>query len=708
MGLRPHLLLLLGLAACTPGEAPREGVLPPGTSLLLVTLDTTRADRLGCYGHGAARTPNLDRLASRGTRFDRAYAHVPLTLPTHASLLTGTLPPEHGLHDNGRAALGPELTTLAELYAGRGHRTAAFVSAAALDRSFGLARGFEVYDDRLEAPGGAAGRALDRPAGSVVDAALAWLSEAPEQPFFLWVHFYDPHADYSPPADFTLPDAYDGELSYVDAELGRLLAWLESRRLDAQTLVVAVADHGESLGEKGEPTHASLIYEGTQRIPLLVTLPGVLPEGAVTDGLVQQADLLPTLLELHGWAPPEGVSGTSFAPLLLGGEHAGRPVWLESEYAALNFGWAPLRGIVSGQWKLIDAPRPELYDLSADPGEAHDLASERPEVVARLQAELAELASELRPRATAQAGEDPELARRLSGLGYAQGAGGTEEGSSTVNPADHVDVLADYHAAIGFLNHGEYDRMIAPLERAVERFPDSAGFRTQLGDAYRRVEREARAREQLERALELDDRYEAAWFYLAELDRSSGNAEAARAGLERVLELRPAYLPARESLAALDLAAGDAAAALAQHELLVEADGTDPLRWLTLADVAAAAGASRRRAEALARAATLAPGDALVQRLYAWSLATTPVEELRDGPRALELARADVTRTERREPTALLVLAAALAETGESAAALEAIDEALALARELRVEPLVEELELHRGVLEAGRALREG
>jgi choline-sulfatase len=706
MGPRPLLpLLLLGLVACAPGPPEPEALLAADTSLLLVTLDTTRADRLGCYGHADARTPNLDRLATRGARFERAYAHVPLTLPTHASLLTGTLPPEHGLHDNGRAALGPELTTMAELFAARGHRTGAFVSAAALDRSFGLDRGFEVYDDRLEADGA---RALDRPADAVVDAAVAWLAEAPEAPFFLWVHFYDPHAEYAPPPDFALPDPYDGELAHVDAEVGRLLSWLESRRLDARTLVVVVADHGESLGEKGEPTHASLIYDGTQRIPLLVALPGVLPGGVVVDDLVQQADLLPTVLELYGWAPPEGVSGASFAPLLRGGVREERPVWIESEYAALNFGWSPLRGLVSGRWKLIDGPRPELYDLEDDPGETRDLAAQRPEVVERLRGELAALAAELRPRATAGAGGDPDLARRLSGLGYAQGGDAAPGEGAAVNPVDHVDVLADYHAAIGFQNRGEYARMVAPLERAVARFPDSVGFRTQLGDAHRRLGRAAEARAELEAALALDPTYEAALFYLAELDRAEGDGAAARAGFLRVLELRPAYLPAREALAALDLAAGDAAAALAGHERLVADDGDDPRRWLALADVAAAAGAPRRRAEALARAAALAPEDPLLGRLHAWSLATTPVDELRDGARALALARADVERTRRAEPTALLVLAAALAETGAAEEALSALEEAAALARAGGDAALLEELERHREALATGRPLREG
>ena len=260
----PAALLGLALGACGAEGAGEVDPGPTGdpTNLLLVTLDTTRADRLGSYGHGAAHTPHLDGLAAGGTRFDRAYAHVPLTLPTHASLLTGTFPPEHGLHDNGRRALGTDLVTLGEVFQERGYRTGAFVSAIALDSSFGLDRGFDLYDDHLGEPPPGQTRVLDRPGGDAVDGALAWLAGG-TGPFFLWVHFYDPHAEYRPPADFRMDDPYDGEIAYMDSQIGRLLGWLEAQRLVEDTLVAVIADHGESLGEKGEHTHGALIYEGS-------------------------------------------------------------------------------------------------------------------------------------------------------------------------------------------------------------------------------------------------------------------------------------------------------------------------------------------------------------------------------------------------------------------------------------------------------------
>jgi len=699
--------LLLVAASCTPAPDAGEGALAAGTNLLLITLDTTRADRLGCYGHAAARTPNLDALAARGVRFDRAYAHVPLTLPTHASLLTGTLPPEHGIHDNGRTALGAELTTLAEVYAARGYRTGAFVSAIALDASFGLNRGFDVYDDDLGGAEPAGQRQLDRPAAAAVDAALAWLAADTLQPFFAWVHVYDPHAEYAPPAEFALPDAYDGELAYVDAQIGRLFAWLESERLVERTLVVVVADHGESLGEKGEHTHASLIYDGTQRIPLIVALPEGHSAGTVCAGPVQQADLFPTLMELHDWASPGQVSGRSFAPLLHGGTREDRAIWIESEYAALNFGWSPLHGVVSGPWKYIEAPTPELYDLLEDPAERNDLAAERPEVVARLASELADLRASLRAFEAPSAGSNGALSRELASLGYVQGVASPGSSASDVNPVEHIEVLELYHEAIGLLNRGEYERMIPLLERVVTEFPNAAGFRTQLGDAYRRTGRADEARTELERAIELDPGYDPAHFYLGELERSAGDPAAARSRYERVLELRAEYVPAREALAQLSLAAGDVEAALKEYERIAELDANAPRFRLVIADLALALEQPVRRAEALRAAAALAPDDVALQNLAAWSWATTPVAELRDGERALALARTCVERTDRADPTTLLVLAAALAETGEFERATATLDEALELARDPQLAAFAQELALYREQLEQRLPLRE-
>lgn len=695
-------LLLLGCGGADPDGASEVA----GANVLFVTLDTTRADRIGAYGHAAARTPQLDALAAAGARFERAYAHVPLTLPTHASLFTGTFPPEHGIHDNGRRALGPGLVTLAEVFAQRGYRTAAFVSAIALDGSFGLDRGFELYDDDMGRPAPGLVRVLDRPGSEVVDGALAWLA-AGEGPFFLWAHFYDPHAEYRPPADFAMADPYDGELSYVDSQVGRLLGWLEAERLREETLVLVVADHGESLGEKGEHTHGALIYEGTQRIPLLVVHPGQIEPGLRVEALVQQADVFPTLMELFDWPLPEQVSGTSFAPALRGEPLEERAAYLESEYGALNFGWSSLRGLVRGPWKYVQAPTPELYDVLADPGETRDLAAERPEVVAELEGELRALLASMRSYAAGALELRPGMAADLTALGYVQGTAPVEVAASDVNPIERIETLERYHAAIGFANRGEFERMLEPLEQVVADCPDGAGFRTLLGDTYRRLRRFGEAREQLDAALELDPRYDPALFYLGALHEVQDEVEPALAAYRANLALRPEYVPAREAVARLLAGREDHAGALAEYEEIVRLDPNQARHWLVRADLERRLGRPERRVQALARAAQLAPDDSSIQNDYAWVLCTSAQDDLRDGARALELARRMVAATERADPDLLDTLAVALAETGEFGQAREVAGEALAKARAAAATELVRAIEDHLAHFERGEPIRE-
>lgn len=707
----PLLAALLGLAlgACGTEEAGEIGSSPTEdpTNLLLITLDTTRADRLGSYGHGAAHTLHMDGLAAGGARFERAYAHVPLTLPTHASLLTGTFPPEHGLHDNGRRALGTDLVTLAEVFRERGYRTGAFVSAIALDSSFGLDRGFDVYDDHLGEPPPGQTRVLDRPGGDAVDGALAWLAGGTE-PFFLWVHFYDPHAEYRPPADFRMDDPYDGEIAYMDSQIGRLLGWLEAQRIVEDTLVAVIADHGESLGEKGEHTHGALIYEGTQRIPWILSQPGRIPAGLRLNALVQQVDLMPSLLEMYDWPPVEQVSGRSFAPLLRGEEIAPAPVYLESEYSALNFGWSSLRGIVRGRWKLIAAPQPELYDLLADPGESRDLAAERPELVRELSAELDALLRSMRRYGSAAAQLGEGMSGGLAALGYAQGTAPATEQGSTVNPMHKIEVLELYHAAIGYGNRGLFEQMLEPLERVVAEVPDGAGFRTLLGDTYRRVGRYQEARVELDAALELDPDYDPAHFYSGALHETLGEIEPGIAAYRRNIALRPSYVPAREGAARLFAASGDPGAALREYEEVLRLEPELPRHRLACARLEWDLERPAAWLAALREAARLAPEDAGVQNSLAWALATAPGDEQRDGAAALALASRLASATERRQLDVLVSLAAAEAETGDFEAATETLREAIGKATTLDQPEVLESWGELLSELEAGRAIRAG
>jgi len=409
------LLLPLALLACAEPERVER--------VVLVSIDTLRADHVGCYGAEAAETPTLDALAARGVRFETAISPAPLTLTSHATLFTGLDPPRHGARHNGYFSLRDEIPTLAEAMHGGGFATAAFVSAFVLDARFGLARGFDLYDDRIGLYGS---RRLvvgveSRPANVTVDAALSWLDTAPPR-FLLWLHLFDPHAEYEPPEPYATRfrgRLYDGEVAFADAELGRLLARIDEKWGARGTLVLATSDHGESLGEHGEPTHSLGVYDATQRVPLLLAGPG-LPRGRVLhEPLARLADVTPTLLALAGLPALEGIDGESLLPAL-GPGAAPRSAWVETLAPQLDFGWSPLLGVRTATHKYVRAPRPELYDLLTDPGERMNRAEQEPRLVAELDAFVtARAAGSIAP---AQRTVTAEERARLEALGYAVSA----------------------------------------------------------------------------------------------------------------------------------------------------------------------------------------------------------------------------------------------------------------------------------------------
>jgi arylsulfatase A-like enzyme/Flp pilus assembly protein TadD len=406
--------LLLACDAGGSGEAVER--------VVLVSFDTLRADHVGCYGAEGAETPALDRLAAEGARFETVISPAPLTLPSHATLLSGRDPPEHGVRHNGLFRLPADVPTLAEQLRAGGFATAAFVSAFVLDGRFGLDRGFDLYDDRLGlvtlAEAGPTG--AQRRGDKTVDAALAWLEQAPAR-FFLWVHLYDPHADYAPPAPFAERFAarpYDGEIAFADAQLARLRAALDARWAGG-SLWIASADHGESLGEHGEPTHSYGVYEATQRVPLLIAGPGV-PHGRVVAGVAALADVAPTLLDLAGLSPLPGASGRSLAAALApGAALPERAAWVETLATQLDMYWSPLLGVRTAQHKYVRAPEPELYDLTADPGELENRAAAEPARVAELDRLVAE--REAGRPVVPSFTPDAEERARLEALGYLRG-----------------------------------------------------------------------------------------------------------------------------------------------------------------------------------------------------------------------------------------------------------------------------------------------
>jgi arylsulfatase A-like enzyme/Flp pilus assembly protein TadD len=463
---RVHLGVLLGLAIGLVCSCGGPAFVPP-ERVLLLSIDTLRADHVGCYGASNAHTPNLDAIAAQGVRFEVALSPVPLTLPAHASLLTGLEPPAHGVRHNSIHRLGAELPTLAERMRDAGYATAAFVGAVVLDRRFGLDRGFDVYDDHTSGRVSASTGYGERTADEVVEATLAWLEAAPDR-FFLWVHFYDPHMGYEPPAGFAsafASDPYAGEIAFVDAEIGRLLRAIRARWGEQKLLVVATSDHGESLGEHGEATHSYTIYEATQRIPLLLSGPG-LRAGGVAPGPASLLDVAPAILSWVGAQPLPEAAGRDLRELLGRDELDRRSLYMETVATQLDFGWSALLGVRSGRFKYIRAPRPELYDLALDPGEIRNRVGEEPALAAELDALLERhLAG---PRRTAPAVELPEEDRaHLRSLGYL-----VPEGTEDVvtlgrvggtDPKDAMGVLRELTLAQADLLQGRPEQAVARL-----------------------------------------------------------------------------------------------------------------------------------------------------------------------------------------------------------------------------------------------------
>lgn len=635
--------LASGAIAVAGGCRRPEPQLPaaPGMSVLLISLDTTRADRLGCYGYAAAQTPNIDQLAAEGTLFEQCTTSVPGTLPAHTSLLTGLYPFAHGVRLNGSYRLDESYQTLAEAMRSAGYRTFARVAAMVLNREFGLDQGFEVYQD-VRAPVSTRRRTgpAELPAGTISDAAIGWLRAHRSDRFFLFVHYFDPHHPYEPPEPFraSIPDPYDGEIAYTDSQVGRLLAALRELEREADTLVVLTADHGEGLGEHREPTHGFYLYDSTLHVPLILRKPGLIPAGQRVAAQVRLVDVAPTILALTGLPPLPGVHGVDLRPLLLDpARDVGLAAYAENLYPFLRLGYSQLRAWRAGGWKFIQAPRPELYDLAADPHELSDRAPLEPERVASMREELRALLAAAAPAPDGQQSVAASDIRRLEALGYLHTPPAGEPGDPDVfepvgeNPMDHAEALELNARAIMALSTGSPPQAEAALRAALERGPQSPGVvawtHARLGSLLASLGRYAESLPHLRRSLELDpgdalvrSDYGVALLYAGELEQAESELAKAREQRTASADAYEFHAIALSALGRLEesLAAFERAVALEPALATVYAEEAATFGISQPANSQAGQGESRRGLELAALAASLGFPSAAIPHYEAW------------------------------------------------------------------------------------------
>jgi arylsulfatase A-like enzyme/tetratricopeptide (TPR) repeat protein len=588
---------------------------PGKSNLLVVTIDTLRADRVGAYGYKGARTPSMDELARRGVLFSQAFSHVPLTLPSHCSLFTGFLPLTHGVRDNGER-LRSTPVTLAEIARGQGYSTAAIVGAFPLDSRFGLDRGFETYDDLYGSRNRVQDMAfVERRAAEVNRKAEEWIRAHSREPFFVWVHYFDPHAPYDPPPPFDREFAgreYDGEIAYADECLGKLLAVLRDSGCADDTMVVLTSDHGEGLGAHEEKTHGIFIYDPTLHVPLIIAGPGPLARGRIVDAQAGLTDVLPTVLDLMGWPPQKDLPGRSLAPMMTrpgaGREGSERALYIESMAPLLGRNWAPLRGVRTSEWKYIDAPTAELYDLKADPGESVNIHDSRPEVVRRLRGEMQAVIKRqaaLPPDTAPGPAVDLEARQKLQSLGYlsngvapatmprpdpktmigldnllSDAVNASETGRLEEADAMYKDILRrqpDYiigydYAAYNLTKMGRGGEAILLLEKVVGRGLATDQILAHLGLYYQEAGRLDESIRTLGKALALNPDVGEAHNDLGVSLFKSGRVEEAIAAFRKSLTLDPHYAMAMNNLGNCFLALKSYPEAAVQYQSAIAMD----------------------------------------------------------------------------------------------------------------------------------------
>jgi arylsulfatase A-like enzyme/Tfp pilus assembly protein PilF len=565
LGLPLLLFLLCGIAPATPE--------PPRPNIILITLDTTRADRMGFLGSTRGLTPNLDAVAKQGIVFSRAYSHVPITTASHTTILTGTYPQFNHVNDFG-IPLARNLPYLPDLLHQHGYHTGAFVGSLILDPLDGTApgfdRGFDVYDAgfHLRRHGADRYKSVERRAGEVVDRALGWLSQLSNGPFFLWVHFYDAHDPYDPPdpyKDRYRSDPYDGEIAYADSALGKLFAELRKHGIFDETMIAVMADHGESLGAHGENTHGIFLYDETLHVPLLVKLPLNRTAGKRVETRVGLVDVAPTLLQEAGIPVPKEMQGAALLESVAPASRrqprsvshditADRPAYAETDYPHRAFGWSSLRALRTGKYLYIQAPDRELYNQTTDPAAAHNLAPHATAVADTLGSQLQDFRRKTAQTLVELAKPDPEQLQKVQALGYVTSDTSSESDNKKltgVDPKSKIEVSNLLHDAMFDVEDARYQEAIPLLEQVLAQAPEMPVANMQYGMAQARLKNYAKALAPLQKAVALQPDNGLGHYELGLALFETGDWKGAAPQFEAAVARAPRWADARFSLAAV-------------------------------------------------------------------------------------------------------------------------------------------------------------
>ena len=687
------LLALLALVVAAGFLVWRSALRPSRPqNLLLVTVDTCRADRLGCYGNTRIQTPALDAVARRGVLCERAVTVSPLTLPAHASILTGTYPTFHKVRNNMDFQLPKGVPTLADALKGRGYATGAVVSGIPLEAPFGLNRGFDFYDDAFtrvnldltgEREAGIVPVKNERRAAETTASAIAWLKEHRKGRFFLWVHYFDPHANYDPPEPYAARYAgrpYDGEIAYVDECFGRLAKFMDDSDLRKDTVVVIVGDHGESLGEHGEATHGLFLYQPVLRVPLIFSAPGALPSDLKWGRQVRVVDIAPTALELLGIPSSLPAQGRSLVGMWRGREPGEDLVnYSENMFTFLTLGWSPLRALSTGRWKYIHGPSPELYELDADPGEMGNEAAAHPDIVKQMRDRLAAMASETAGVPAERVKLDPRVLESIRSLGYVGGAQRVQAGDSLdvaglKDPRQMLEVMALINRGVNESNAERLDAALGLFRKALAADPTNLMALRMVVDVCLRKRDLTGAKDACARVVELAPGAPSAHYKMGCVLCEAGDFEGSRKEFSKSLELDAGFGHGHCGMAALCFKQGRWAEARKEYEAALRLDPSLTVAAIGVAASLERAGSAREAMSFLQSQVREHPKDPY--------LCLALGQTYRGAGRADEAVRwlRTAMQLEPDDPAAYLELAGAYMDAGRFDEALPPLREALRIA----------------------------